>query len=418
NKTNPAFTGQNGFYLGLPSVYFSYWHTAGSVDDLIRKEGGKNILDVSRLIRNADDDNSLNMHFELESFNLQFALGKFAIGVNHAVKSNIWLQYSETLPKLFWEGNGQYVGQEIFFGPDQQSFAYNEWGLSAAYELGPLRVGGRVKLLNGIGDVSTDRTLARLQTDDDIYQLSLATDYRVNSSTFSNKILFDSLSGIGVEYGLDELFNYDGLFSSSMGVAFDLGIQYQLNDRLEVAVSLLDIGRINWDEKLNTLSSQGTFRYDGIEFSNIFQDEELSFEGTLDTLEEIFSFEESSDEYSTSLPAKLYASAMYQLNDRLRLGAMYHMEKFRGRERHAIAVSADAQLLPQLRVGAMYALRNDTYDNLGLNVNYLLGPVRLFAMTDNVLAVVRPFDSQNVNGRLGLALELGALFQKEKTLED
>ncbi|MEM9918522.1 MAG: DUF5723 family protein [Bacteroidota bacterium] len=414
NQTNPAFTGQNGFYIGLPSVYFNYVHTAGSINELVRSDNGANLLNMSTLIRNADEDNLLNVNFELETFNLQYRLGAFGFGISHAAKSTAWLQYSETLPKLFWEGNAQYVGQEVAFGPNQQSIAYHELGLSVSYTLGNLTIGGKAKLLSGIGDVSTDRTEARLRTDDDIYQLSLVTDYRINTSTFDNKIIFDSLSNVGLEYTLDELFQYENLFSSNTGFAFDLGLQYKLGERLDIALSVLDIGQITWKEKLTNFTSQGTFAYDGLEFSNILQDEELSFEGTLDTLEKIFSFEETSNGYSTRLASKIYFSALYQLTDRWRIGGLYYNENFRGRTNHAFALSADMTLTPYLRVGASYVSRNDTYDNLGLNVNLRLGPVRIFGTTDNVLAAFRPFDSRNVNGRIGLALELGALGKAPK----
>ena len=405
-KTNPAIAPKEKLFIGIPGAAFNYYHTAGAINDLLKKENGQNILDLDELIVQADPENDLNIDLELETIRLHYRLGKVSLSFNHAIKSNTFIHYPKTLPQLFWQGNGQFVGQEVNFGPEQQSSAYNEFGLGVALDLGKLSIGGRAKFLSGIGDVSTDREQASLHTSDDIYQLRLQTDYNINTSTFAPTFLFDSLGTVGVEYSFDDILSFNDIFTSNTGYAFDLGLTYQLTEKLELAVSVIDLGQITWNDKVTQYRSTGSFEYDGLDISNIFQDDELDFGGTLDTLEQIFDFKESSNDYTTKLAGKVYASATYQLNDRWELGGMYYSEHFRGRTNVAAAVSANTRIGKFVQLGASYAMRNESFANVGLNVIATVGTFQLYAVTDNVIGMISPYDSENVNGRIGLNIIL------------
>ena len=403
SKTNPAMVPADRLVVGLSSFYASYFHNAGSIGNLVNVDGDVGQLDIDHLLSNVAKTNFLKSNLEFETVNVHFRLSeKFAINFNHAIKSNVYLKYNNTLPKLFWEGNAQYIGQEVSFGPDQQSFAYNEFGVGAAITAGKLTIGARAKWLTGIGDVSTDRTDASLFTDDDIYQLTLNTDYRINTSTFDEILLFDTLSGYGAEYGFDELFSFENFTTENSGVAFDLGLQLDVTDRLSVGASFIDWGKINWSKEVKNYHSQGSTTYEGLDFGGVLTGEDVSLSSAVDTIETIFEFAESSREYSTSLAPKIYVNAMYVINDRWSVGGLYYNEFFRGESFSAMAVSAQASLIKNLMIGASYSIRNSTYDNIGLNAVYRFGPVQVYAVTDNILAAIQPYESKNVNLRAGL----------------
>lgn len=402
--TNPAIVPDKKIFVGIAGVAFNYHHTAGSINDLIKTNGGRTILDLDELIALAEPENDLDINLELETFRVHYQLGNINLSLNHAIKSNVFIRYSDALPKLFWQGNAQFIGEQVSFGPEQQSFAYNELGLGAAVDLGKISIGGRVKYLSGIGDASTDRELASLRTDDDIYQLDLETDYRINTSLFSPTFLFDSIGGVGLEYGFDDIFDFNNLFEGNSGIAFDLGLTFQATEKIQVAVSVVDIGKINWRENITNYTSQGSFEYEGIDISNILGDDEISFNGSLDTLQEIFNFTETSAEYSNNIPAKVYASLTYQLNDLWEVGGMYYSRHFRGNNDVAFAVSANTAIGKYFKVGATYGMRNERFDHLGMNVIANLGKVQVYAVTDNIIGMVNPYNSENVNGRIGLNL--------------
>jgi opacity protein-like surface antigen len=253
-KSNPAWMPDERLVISLPGVSGSYFHTAGSAGELLDTSNDTiTSLRTSTLLNNLKADNTLRVHLELETFHVHFRLSeKLALSLHHATKSSSYLRYSETLPKLFLQGNAQYIGEDVAFGPDQHSFAYNEIGLGTALSFGKLTVGGKAKLLLGIGDISTSSTKATLYTDPDIYQITMNNDYRINTATFNDILLLDTLSGYNVEYGFKDMFAFKDVQSGNTGYAFDIGIRYDITDQLSVGLSILDLGKINWRKKVWT----------------------------------------------------------------------------------------------------------------------------------------------------------------------
>ena len=105
--------------------------------------------------------------------------------------------------------------------------------------------------------------------------------------------------------------------------------------------------------------------------------------------------------------AKIYLSGTYQLNEKLKLGALFYNENggldvsYTG-----FAVNATYQLLKQIQLGGTLGLRNGSFSNLGMHFVAQLGPVQLFGVTDNIISAFRPYDSKNANGRLGINIQL------------
>ncbi len=419
-KTNPAFMPDQKLIIGLPNVQYHYFHTSGSINDLIDSSSDTTSnLNVGNWINSLQGDNELNASIEVETVRLFYNLGKFGLTLNHTAKLNADFKYTDNFVRLLGEGNAQFAGDTIMFGPRVQLDTYHEIGLGVAYPiLDNLNIGVRGKFLSGIANMSTGNSDISLFTDDDIYQISIDSDYSLNST---NLISYSDTSFFDVDFPDD--FAVKDFFSGNTGFAFDFGVDWQITNKLTLAASVVDIGKITWDKNSKTFSSktQETFKGIVIDFPSILQGEIANFSSNIDTIDfnSLFNFKESPSTYSTTLPTKLYLSANYQLSDRFRIGALYHAEFFQGEQKNAFAVNVDAQILDMLSVGAIYGYRFGSYDNLGLNVRLKLGPVQLFATTDNVLTVVRPYDTENANGRIGLNLVFGSSSkEKVEDMED
>jgi len=63
-----------------------------------------------------------------------------------------------------------------------------------------------------------------------------------------------------------------------------------------------------------------------------------------------------------------------------------------------------AQLHKYINIGVNYAYRFNSATNVGLNTTFKIGPVQLFAATDNIIQALQPSAANNVNGRVGLNL--------------
>ena len=398
NKTNPSFITPNKVHYALPSLYYNIAHTGAAYNDVVvTNSQGENVLDVGAILDGLADNNQLFTNIELETTSFSFGIKNIRFSINHAFKLNAYLDYPKDLIELGWNGNSQFIGETIQIGPDFQAYAYSEYGIGAAMKILGVSAGARLKILTGIGDVSTERTKASVYTDPDVYQLTLDTDYKINTASFLSY-------GGGTDFEIDfGEFSADDLLSSNLGMAIDLGANFKIKN-VEVSASIIDLGFINWKKNATNLHSLGSYKYEGLDFSNIIHDDEIDFEGTLDTLGEIFDFQETNNAYKTMLPTKMYLSGSIHVGKMWDFGGLFYSEMYRGNFFPAFAASARASLGKIASVGAVYSIRNQTFDNVGLNATIKLGPVQIFGVTDNILAAFQPYDSQNVNTRFGINL--------------
>lgn len=398
SKTNPAFTAQSKIHFSIPSTFYNISHTGASYNDVvITDENGENVLDIGAVIDQMEDQNQLFTNVETETFSFSIGIKKLKLSFNHAMKFNAFLDYPKELVQLAWNGNSQFVGQTISVGPDFQAFAYNEFGIGAAMDISGISVGARLKILTGIGDLSSERTKAEVYTDPDVYQLTFDTDYLINTSAF---FTYDGGKDFEIDFG-DVSFN--DVFASNMGTAIDLGASFKINN-IDFAASIIDLGFIGWKSNTVNYHSQGTYTYEGVDISGIFRGDSISFSDALDSIGDFLDFKETYDNYSTMLPAKVYLSASYNIGTIWDFGGLIYTEMYRGKVYPAFAASARAKFGNIISIGATYAIRNDTFDNFGLNATARLGPVQLFVVSDNVISAFKPYDSRNANLRLGLNL--------------
>lgn len=398
--TNPALIPQQDLHIMLPNIFNGTQITGPAFGDIFTENAdGEVALNVNDIIDNLEDENTLRENLDLETAGVVFSIGKLRFNVHHAVRFGAFAKYPKTLPQLIWEGNAQFIGQTIDLSNDLQILGYNEFGVGASFKFWKLALGGRLKWLNGIGDVSTDRNEASLYTDDDAYQLTLAADYRANTSSFLRYNGFGDVSA-DPDFGN---FEFKRWFTKNQGVAFDVGAALDLG-KVKIAVSMVDIGSINWKENVRNYSSNATFTYDGLDISNAIGGDTFTVGNVLDTLESIFKVVETNNEYSTDLPSKMYLSATWQLNDLIQLGGLYYRETYRGQDFSGIAVNANFNLVKWAQFGATYAIFEDSYANIGLNGTVKLGPVQLLAATDNIVAVINPDKANFSNVRFGMNL--------------
>ena len=388
SRTNPAFFPDYTFVIGLPGVYNTLQVTNVTYGDLIaRNAEGKDVLNIDQAIERLGADNVLRNNLDIETLSLGLRLGKVGLSLGHTLRFNAFLNYPKTMPQLIWQGNAQFIGQEVAFGPDVDLYGYQEFALGLAIDVTPnIAIGGRAKLLAGVGSISSERTDLRLRTDSDIYQLELNADYYVNSA---GSIKYDGFDELTVDFNYGR-FDFEDLFTGNAGFAFDLGVRLKLGDNLELAASALDIGKVNWDKDVTNYSLNGTFEYKGLDLAqNIFEDT-VTAGSIVDTLREIYEVTETSIGYSTTLPARYYLSGLYRLKDNWTVGGLVYLERYREETNTAVAIGSNLDILPVLNVGATYAFRSERLDNLGLNATLLLGPVQLMAATDNIVTAFRP----------------------------
>jgi hypothetical protein len=407
-QTNPARQAP-GIVINLPGVYNNLWLTNITFNDLLVERDGQRVLDINNAIAQMDTRNLLRETFDLETLGVGIRLGKIGIQLGHRMRFDALIDYPKTLAQLIWQGNAQFIGQTVDFGPSFDLLAYHEIGLGVNYAINDkIQLGGRLKLLSGAASLTTPRNDLQLTTSDDVYQLLLDADLLVNNA---GSINYDGLRDISTDFNFGN-FDAADLFGSNTGLALDLGVHVDLG-KVQISASAIDLGaKIEWTEGVQNYTLADTYEFEGLDVAQSIFDDAESFGSAVDTLYETYEPVESSNSFQTTLGSKLYLSAQYEVTKDLRVGLIGFQEDYRDLNTLALAISGSYQLGPLLQVGGFCGLRNERLDNLGVNAQVSLGPVRLLLATDNIITAFRPKDAQLANFRLGLNLRLG------KTEED
>jgi len=411
NKTNPAIVQPNAITLSVLGLRDNLSFDGPTYNQIVTRENGKNVIDIDRFISYLHPENLIRNDLELPTLDLAFRIKGLTLSLGHAVKYNAFFKYPKSLPQIVWQGNAQFTGQTVDLGNELQLTGYHELGIGAAYKFSHLTLGMKAKFLSGIADASTvsDHHSASLFTDSDVYQITLAADYILNTA---NSLDYNSFTDFNANFNYGNL-TFSRFFSANSGLAWDLGARLELG-KLDVAVSVLDLGQINWDDNVNNYRSTQSYQYDGLDFSQALTGgESANFDQALDTLKQLFQPEKTHVSYPTTLPHKVYLNALYSLNDMLSLGGLLFYENFRGKTATAVAAGANLKLVKALTIGATYGVKKDSYDNIGLNLTLHLGPVQIFGVTDNIIAVFNAGDSKSYGARIGGSLNLGKISDDE-----
>ncbi len=369
-----------------------------SINDFIIDGPNDNlILSPANAISAMNDVNDLYGYSSVNTFDASIKVPFCRISIGHAWKANGWMSYTKDLANFVTYGNGNFVGETLNLGPQIDYINYNELYLGIQKSIGPLSIGVRAKRLNGVEALKTEKSTINLTTSDDIYQLTLDTDFEMlASSAFSYTDIDDFDLNI-------QNFSFDNFFSNNGGWAFDLGASLNVGDRIELSLSVLDIGSINWDVDPKRFTSQSSQTFEGIDVADyINSDDEIVI---LDSIESLLNITESNTEFSTTLPTQIYLGAKFKISDLWTVGAIIQSVGNGDRRSNALGLNATANVYKWLSVGVLYSAKTGNSANFGLNLKAQLGPVIGFFSTDNILNA-GTFDGKNNNFRAGFSMRI------------
>jgi len=397
---SPAQPIDTGLVLSLPSIQLSGYHTGPSLwTGLERDQNGDPFIDLNKWIGQLEPQNTFRTELELQTLAVHWRKGKHQLGIHHGVRSYIDIGYPKELAELLTMGNAPFIGETLEVGPELQWNSFHELGLSYAYHQERWSAGVRVKRLQGLEHLRTEKEHLSLYTDPEFYQLEFDVDYLIRQAGILN--IDDDLRKITLDP--DGLWR-DLSFGSNGGWAVDIGARAILNDQWSIDVAALDLGKISWDRNTRTYSSKGNYVFDGLDIKDIIDLDTLDLDAQLDTLREKLNFQSEAAGFSGALPVRLTASLRFRpWQDHLfSLNGAYRTGPGAGSD-YAIALQWNASWTTWLNTGVQYAVQNGQYDHLGLNLFFDLCWVQLYAWTDNLLHWSKERDS-HVNGGAGMLI--------------
>lgn len=395
----PGTLPKERFLINLPGFGAGLYNSGFTFGDLVSSTTGDIVtLDVPGVLGKLDERNDLRVDGSIQTLGVGFRIGKVWLEAGHQMRFENHLDYPRDAFRVFFQGNAPFIGQTADLGLRVDIMSYSELYAGAAAEFGPLSLGARLKWLNGLTSLHTERNRLDLYTSDDVYQLELTSDYLLHASP-------DPEALNGGEIGLETpTFDLDRIISRNSGLAFDLGASLRIGEKLRLDAAVMDFGSILWKDDVVAYTSNKTISYEGTTFGSLFSEDSLSLEASLDTLEDLLGFEEVAGEsYRTALPWHFQAGARYQVLKWLDVSGVFFGQMRGERMFSGVSVGGNARF-KVLETGLSYTAYGNSFFNIGLHGMLRLGPVRLYLATDNIVNAFRPNDSRLANGRAGLQL--------------
>ncbi len=402
NFVNPAVRNECKWLIGLPvisSLHVNYGNSAFSANQIMDASNFDGVVSKAKktnFITSELQANLLFLGFWIKESYLTFSINE---------KADLFATYSGDALALAWNGNTQFEGKTAKLGNTGAFLNYRrEFAFGIARKASDnLDWGIRAKLLFGKLSTSMAKSNMDLHTDASTFDISITSNWQVNTSLplviARNKSgNYDSYLTNGTVGGI--LFN-----RKNIGFAFDFGFVNYRDDKITIAGSILDLGFVYWASNLNSFSGIGNYAYTG----NILSTNNISnfIDDFLGNIKDDLGIKVDNKSYVSFLNPMAYLGATYAIKTDLNAGLLLSSRINRYRITTGVTLSLNKTFNKKSSVSISYSYIYNSFKNLGAGVKLGKQPVQFYAVSDNILGFIKPFDTRNINLRLGLQINFG-----------
>lgn len=366
------------------------------------------LIDLSAVHRDIKGDHfGVNLATNVELFHYRFKGKNWYYGINLNNRMLTGLALSKDFLGLVINGNDYFTGKTVDFSKTRiQIIAFNELGFSMSRNYNRWNVGGRVKLLHGVGAASTSASAISLYTPQQTTnEVGLKLTGTLNTSGIP--VFVDSIGNEKVSDKEKEIRDRDLYNMRNLGAGIDLGVTYDVNNFLTVGGSVTDLGFIRWTNKTyNYKQTDVNINYGGLPYRDL--DGDSTAQAYLDSLQDLFNGSVSRNSFNTALPARFMLNGTYRLSKRNEVGAMVQGCYYAGQFMAAYTVNYTRKWRV-VDLTANYSVIGGNFANVGLGVAAKLGAFQCYLVQDNVLAYFLPQQIQYIHIRLGLNFVWGEI---------
>lgn len=434
NFVNPAMAPRCNGFIGIPavnSIYLNFQTNIPANTLLQATDSGTVTLlsqyyDYSDLYKSIGDGVTIRT-YELISplvFGFRLKKGYVTFAISEKIKMNAFLAKGifEIPEKGFPEGTEIDLANT---GIDAQ--LYQEYALGYSRNISKkFRVGGRLKLLQGMASIKSEVNKASLKTSKDVWNLDLqGTIY----SSGPLEIVTDEAGLIDSVYIKDifkdidaaELFKEYGTSFQNMGFAVDLGATYDLNRNWSFSISVNDLGFISWKKDLNSIHFNGDYDFTGLNIDNSNVDSiSQTVDALLDSIKTAVNYHAGKEKFTTTLGTMVHAGIEYNVNHVFSVGLLSRSTFDRNYFHQEFNLSANLNLYKFLTANLNYNIATNGENYLGLGIALRGGPLQFYMLLDHIPVVYTnyvledgtniagPYDLRAFNVMFGFNLIFGA----------
>jgi len=427
---NPGGKVEHKGFFGIPLL--SHFHVNGgssgiSVYDLFAEDGRDFNIKLRDAVNKLQPNDFLTTTQQLELFSGGFAFGP-SYEKNEYLSFGLYqeLDFIGYFPKdyavLALEGNQANIGK--LFKLDHLSLNADVLSvLHVGYNKkvnDKFTYGIRGKIYSSLFNINSTKNNGRfftVQGENNIYRHIFNLDLEFRTSGIASLINDDN-----DDFDRDiKTLRKRVLFGQNLGLGFDVGFTYQLDDQWYVDGSLLDIGFIHHSKDIENYELKDNFTFEGIDplfpESNEGQTADEYWSELEEEFEDLFEVDTTQTKYTVWRPVKINASLNYAFGKKKlkdcdclaedggylnRVGAqLYAVKRPKGMQA-ALTGYYYRRIFNGLSAKATYTIDSYSFNNIGLGISANLWGVNLYLMADNFLAYQNIYDAQNVSLQLGL----------------
>lgn len=379
------YAGQAGFWMGnthapLKGIFTEGGYISNETKDQL----------ISSLKPNEDVAGGIHLGYAAVNVNIKGR--RFGFYLDEFNTASARFNDPNTLG-LILKGNGAYAGDTVSdHDIDARLYRVRELAVGTAQKWDRLTFGARLRLKQGIRVLELKQLDYSLFTEANGTNVHAIAEYELNASPVLSK---------------NKLFDLQGF-----GAAIDLGLRYQLNEKMDIDFAANNLGAMSW--KVNHLDESVDLDWKGITVSNLFAGGlSDSVEAQVDSLKAQLLPDTTVENRLLVSPARLRAGFNWKLNEKALLSGNVIWSPIKGgwhSRLPLINATFQYEILNGLKLGAnAYGLGLDSY-GFGLmgNYHFKAGSMEfdLLAGTDNILGFVAPSIGRgmSVYGGIGISL--------------
>ena len=390
---NPGLQNKNRFYIGIPAlsgINLNYQNKAFGLLDLFEKGTDIN-KNFDRVIGDMEDKDFLRLYTKVDilDFGFRTKIGNFSAGAY--TESNVYMDYPIEALKLFRFNGTNYLGEDLSFenvNIEGSGHIAAHIGFQKTFMDDKLSVGIRYKRLYGIAHAYTQNLDAGI-TRIDNFNLNINADATIRTSNIAD------IDG-------------KGFTTDNAGNAIDFGAVYEVNDKITVGASVIDLGSITWKSDLVNYVASGSYNYSGVNVDlNADDPFDDSFDRIIDELEEELNFGEDTvkNSYTRALPTKFIFSGTYKLTEKSSFTGIYNIQTVRRNALHSFSANYYYQMSKNFQVMSSLNL-NGIQPKLGAGFAARLGYIQLYMLTDNLIQSIDVGNLKSLNFAFGLNISV------------
>ena len=416
---NPALIPEQGGYFNFgvpfPDAHLHFNSNGLTLNNILTIEGDKKVIDVPSLLSSLSSYNRLSASMRVALVDVGFHYLSHYFGIGIAVRGKMEIGLNKGSFELLEHVGGN---NKIELGLSSQAWTEISFTYARRQNPHPFYWGVRPKLLLGSFSSLVSMEVNSLY---DRGVLNMATQvFGRFSSALHPSFAWNKDRGDFSWGNIDILRGIFPLGQPNIGTALDIGIRYRFSEAVEMKVSAVDIGFISWTNNTVSLEMDSTIQMKGVTLSSkqfqdlILQNGITSADKGIDEITGNFkrSLNYSQSPYVHWLYPKIYMGLSYHFISGNSLGGLFLVEfPAFGRTETSFSLSFNTKPFETAALSLAYTIAPSSYTNLGAVFSTYIGPVQLYAGSDNLIGLMVPKAS---NKPLNLHFGISFLFDRHR----